>query len=294
MKRGHSLKLILLVAIAMLPVLWTSTSKRASATVPEVNQNTRPLALSKIEESLNQGISDSTLAIEIRRRGVTFSPATGDLERLQKLGAGPETIAALKESKIRVTIVSVTKLLPRTGPGLGFEVLLRNDYLQEVLVESTEITGLYEVSYQGLTAVIQRVVYEVELDSAFPDPKTNAGSKILNGKVYDSTSQEWGVRCKGVFKFDLSSSKGHKLWEYSFTIPSAARIPSGEFIFLRILFKKGTRRVLEEQTEENTGTAVVGSVRRSSHALVINFDGVGNAKVVIEDDFFRWLADWDK
>jgi hypothetical protein len=52
--------------------------------------------------------------------------------------------------------------------------------------------------------------------------------------------------------------------------------------------------VLEEQTEENTGTAVVGSVRRSSHALVINFDGVGNAKVVIEDDFFRWLADWDK
>lgn len=61
------------------------------------SQGKMPLTLSQIEKLIQIKTSDSIIATEIRNRGVDFIPNRAILERLRQIGAGPQTISALRE-----------------------------------------------------------------------------------------------------------------------------------------------------------------------------------------------------
>ena len=56
------------------------------------------LTLSQIEELVSHGVPDSTMSTQIQKRGLAFTPTPAILDELRTKGAGPLTLAAIKES----------------------------------------------------------------------------------------------------------------------------------------------------------------------------------------------------
>ena len=61
-------------------------------------QQDSPLTLAQVQALLKNRTPDSAVAIEIRRRGIDFTPSAPILEQLRKLGAGGKTLKALEET----------------------------------------------------------------------------------------------------------------------------------------------------------------------------------------------------
>ncbi len=64
--------------------------------VPQSVHDQRPLSLLQIEQLIRNRTPDNAIAVQIRKRGVEFQLNDRVLDRLQKEGAGPRTIHALK------------------------------------------------------------------------------------------------------------------------------------------------------------------------------------------------------
>lgn len=56
------------------------------------------LTLSQIEQLVSHGVPDSTMAAQIQKRGLAFTPTPANLEELRAKGAGPLTIAAIEST----------------------------------------------------------------------------------------------------------------------------------------------------------------------------------------------------
>lgn len=83
------------------------------------------LTLNQIEKLIQIGTSDSIIATEIRNRGIGFTPNRAIIEKLRQIGAGSQTLAALREimpmldeakQKIPTVLKSIYKSLNDGNP----------------------------------------------------------------------------------------------------------------------------------------------------------------------------------
>jgi hypothetical protein len=82
-----------------------------SSVGPSQGQQGSALTLAQLESLVKLHTSDQALAAEIRRRGLAFSPTKGDMETLERGGAGPQTIQALDE--LRPMIDEAKQVIPK-------------------------------------------------------------------------------------------------------------------------------------------------------------------------------------
>jgi hypothetical protein len=54
------------------------------------------LTLNQIEELVSHGVPDSTMSVQIQKRGLGFAPTPAILESLRGKGAGPQTLVAIE------------------------------------------------------------------------------------------------------------------------------------------------------------------------------------------------------
>lgn len=191
----------------------------------------------------------------------------------------------------QVSIVSVSKLSPRAGDGLGYDVLLKNDSFEEMFVNSTEISGVVAMRFRGITAAVLRVIYEVQLDSSVADSISSDGFTPLKGNVYDSSSLEWGTHCQGVLRHEADTSLGLKLWKYSLSIPTMVRLPPKDRVFLRVLYKRGTRSIIEQKGGYPPASTTMG-ISHSEHNLAVKLESSETLTAIIDDEFLKLIANW--
>ena len=197
---------------------------------------------------------------------------------------------ATQSERTPASIVSVTTLTQRDGPGIGYDIVLRNDGNEDLFSKAVELSGSQAVEIHGAGAMLERAVYDVVLDSSVGqglDP-------LLDGTVYDASSPEFGAKCTGRFTFELSTNKTQKCWEYSFCVPIVTRIPANDRVILRILFRRNRRSLVEHASEGSSrGFFEPGSVRVDRHLLTVKLDNgeavsheVGGAflKLAVERD----------
>ena len=84
---------LVLVLLAMSAIFWPRNAIGQQPSLPK-------LTLSQIEQLVSHGVPDSTMAAQIQKRGVAFTPTPANLDELRTKGAGPLTMAVI-ESMIR-------------------------------------------------------------------------------------------------------------------------------------------------------------------------------------------------
>ncbi len=77
------------VFLAVLAIFWPGNAMSQQPSLPK-------LTLSQIEQLVSHGVPDSTMAAQIQKRGVAFTPTPASLEELRTKGAGPLTLAAIE------------------------------------------------------------------------------------------------------------------------------------------------------------------------------------------------------
>lgn len=89
-------------------------------------QNDRPLTLNQIEQLLESKIEDQIIAREIRKLGIAFRVDSALLDRLLKLGAGPQTRQTLEQQEERAAYAELfNEKNPARRLNLGKEFLQR-------------------------------------------------------------------------------------------------------------------------------------------------------------------------
>lgn len=208
--------------------------------------------------------------------------------RIEELSGEKRTINHTPDIQIpQISIVSVSKLHPKDGEGLGYEVLLKNDSYEEIFVEATEISGIVEISVSGASPFFSRAKFEVHLDTAIASLIDISNLTTIAGSVYELSDQDWGIQCYGTLERQYAT--GISYWKYSFTVPTRVKIPPKDRIFLRIIFKKGRKYIIEwEKRGEHLASFEV--TIRSEHSINIAIEGSETLTAKIDEGFLEFIA----
>ena len=82
---------LMLVFLAVSAILWPQNANGQQQPLPK-------LTLSQIEQLVSHGVPDSTMAAQIQKRGLAFTPTPVNLDELRAKGAGLQTLAAIQAS----------------------------------------------------------------------------------------------------------------------------------------------------------------------------------------------------
>lgn len=165
------------------------------------------------------------------------------IEGIKKIIETPPTQAYETRSETsQISIARFSKLHHKSGTGLGYEVLLKNDSDEEVVVESVEFSGAGFGQGTGIfyllgSLMYPRATYTVQVRSIFTNETSIASITALSGSVYEPTSEDWGIECEGFIKCEFGSLSSS--CTYSLVVPAMTLIPSKDRIFLRVLFNEG-------------------------------------------------------
>jgi hypothetical protein len=85
--RFSALPLLVILVVAV--IHWPQNAAGQRAAAPK-------LTLTHVEELVSHGVPDSTMAAQVRNRGLAFTPTPANLEELRAKGAGPLTLAAIE------------------------------------------------------------------------------------------------------------------------------------------------------------------------------------------------------
>lgn len=192
----------------------------------------------------------------------------------------------------RMSISDVSPLRERDGGGLGYEVLLKNDSLEDVYVSSTELAGVLIVGVGGRGPFIDRIVYELDLGSSLEVSTTPLGVSTVTGAVYDSSDRDWGIECRGEVKYEFNTIEHCQMWEYSFILPTIFRVLSKDRVFLRVLFKRGTARVAARESQGAIHGHRRGMVIRNEHKVIVKTEQGETLTAVADDGFLKSVVDW--
>ncbi len=187
--------------------------------------------------------------------------------------------------------MSFTKLAQRDGPGLGYDVVLRNDSNEDLFANAVEISGARALEIHGAGAVLERAVYDVVLDSSVAE-----GSRpTLDGTAYEALSPDFGAKCTGQFTYEISTRDTQKSWKYSFCMPIMCRIPPKDRVVLRILFRRNSRSLVERTTEGSSGGfQEPGIVKLDRHSLSVKLENGEALSYTVDDGFLRLIVQRDK
>ncbi len=192
----------------------------------------------------------------------------------------------------RMSISNVLSLRERDGGGLGYEVLLKNESLEDVYVSATELVGVLIVDVGGRGPFIDRIVYELDLGSSLEMSTTPLGVSTVTGTVYDSSDRDWGIECRGEVKYEFNTIERRQMWEYSFTLPTIFRVLSKDRVFLRMIFKRGTARVAARESQGVLHGYRRGMVIRNEHRVIVKTEQGETLTAAVDDGFFKSVVDW--
>lgn len=116
MKKSLSGMVISLIILAAFATLDINQRGIASAATPSraIRQDA-PLTLSQLEELIRNRKDDGTIANDIQRSGIAFTPNANQLTNLKKIGAGPKTIRELR-ARIKKVVKSSGQTPPQADP----------------------------------------------------------------------------------------------------------------------------------------------------------------------------------
>lgn len=215
------------------------------------------------------------------------APAPAALEKVRDDPSIYEPIAI----EPQVTIARASVLSPRTGDGVGYEVLLKNDAYEDAFAGSADISGIVQVGFYGHAPAISRIEYEVELDSAVAESEGDDSTTELRGHVFEPAGESWGTQAHGTFKYEMNTASGiGKVWEYAFSTPIMVRLPARDRVFLRLLYRERARRVLKQEEQGDLQAAYQSGVIREEHHLAIKLESGEVLKVEIGDEFLAFIA----
>jgi hypothetical protein len=187
--------------------------------------------------------------------------------------------------------VTVTKLVQRDGPGVGYDVVLRNDSSEDLFANAIEISGTHTVEIYGAGAMLERAVYDVVLDSSVAE----ASGLALDGTAYDASSPDFGAKCAGRFTFELNTTEHQKSWEYSFFVPIVTRIPAKDRVVVRILFRRNSRSLVERTIEGSSGGFnEPGIVKVDRHSLIVKLENGEALLYAVGRDFLTLVVEREK
>ncbi len=165
--------------------------------------------------------------------------------------------------------MSFTKLAQRDGPGLGYDVVLRNDSNEDLFANAVEISGARALEIHGAGAVLER--------------------------AYEALSPDFGAKCTGQFTYEISTRDTQKSWKYSFCMPIMCRIPPKDRVVLRILFRRNSRSLVERTTEGSSGGfQEPGIVKLDRHSLSVKLENGEALSYTVDDGFLRLIVERDK
>lgn len=191
-----------------------------------------------------------------------------------------------------ITIVDVLKLSPKSGQGIGYEVVVRNDSHDATFVNATEFSGVMRVAYRGSDYAMNRVVFEVELASAVE--QSSPESMKFRGLTYDQSSPDWAVVSDGTFEYEMNTGQGSKRWEYFFSTATNVRVPAHDQVGVRLLFKKQDRRKVQSESEGSLRGSCSFGVIESDHKVILRFESGRTLSLPIEEDFLKFIANWEE
>jgi TonB family protein len=98
--------------LAVTAIFWPRNAIGQQQSLPK-------LTLSQIEQLVSHGVPDSTMAVQIQKRGVAFTATPANLDELRAKGAGPLTLAAIQTAASSVPATHKTSETPQPeGPGV--------------------------------------------------------------------------------------------------------------------------------------------------------------------------------
>lgn len=187
-----------------------------------------------------------------------------------------------------VSIETVVILEPRSGEGIGYDIVLRNASARGRTANSVELSGTAEVKVAGDVPVKERVVYSVELGASV---QANESGR-LEGNVYEETSEDWGAPCKGEFNYEMDTGAGYESWTYSFSVPVFVPLAPREITAVRLLFKRGKRQIVIEEQDGELGGAFYYDALPGKHILTVRLHAGRSFSTPIGDEFLSFVANW--
>ena len=88
---------LLLVILMGAIILWPLITMGQQSALPK-------LTLAQVEQLVSHNVPDSTLSTQIQRRGLAFTPSQAIIDSLRDKGAGPQTLAELREELTRISL----------------------------------------------------------------------------------------------------------------------------------------------------------------------------------------------
>jgi tetratricopeptide (TPR) repeat protein len=186
MNRLSSLLISALMFLVFLGAgLETAASVNSSGAINNyVRQQNPPLTLTQIEALIKNRTPDNAVAIEIRRRGIDFTPTPAVLGRLRGLGAGGNTLRAIETAQAG----RAKDRYPLNSPQAKVVILVADfssdgnkDYraTQMLLDRLSDLTRIYpDIEVKALGEPIPE--------------KLSRNAAIAKGKEYNASIVIWG------------------------------------------------------------------------------------------------------
>jgi hypothetical protein len=188
----------------------------------------------------------------------------------------------------KLSIVSVTKLTTRARDGIGFDIVIQSSAAHTLFVRSTRLAGRVERGVSGFAAMHRSVTYDITLNSfVLTDHNMD-----LEADVSEPDENDWVVPCKGSFIYEMSTMNGRKLWEYELSLVTPAEIPASGRMRLRLLFRRGKKKVVEEASRGSTPAWTEGPIYFNEHSLAVTLEDGVTIAFAIEPDFLSFIANW--
>jgi hypothetical protein len=169
-------------------------------------------------------------------------------------------------------IASVLNMVPREGFGFGYDIVLTNDGHENLFVEKIEIAGERAMQIDGAGALVDRVSYDVVLDSWIGEEETNP----VTGVAYASSSPDFGSECSGAITYEVNTQTQEKWWRYAISVPVVMRIPAKDRVIVSLRFRRNMRSVAQRWTEGySRGFHEPNIVIRDEHLLTAKLQGGG-------------------
>lgn len=187
-----------------------------------------------------------------------------------------------------LSIVSVTKLTTRARDGIGFDIIIQNPTADTSYIRSTRLKGRVEDRIAGAAFQHDAFTYDIILNSYLV-----AENNIqIEADVSEPDEKDWVIPGKGQFTYEFSTGSGHELWEYELSIVTPAEVSAGSRARLRVLFRRGEKKVVKEVREGSTPAYTTFPDRLSQHSLALILEDGSAISYPIEADFLSFVANW--
>ncbi len=188
----------------------------------------------------------------------------------------------------KLSIVSVTKLTTRARDGIGFDIVIQNPTTDTSFVRSTRIKGRVEARIAGAAPAHNAFTYDITLNSYY----LMEDNMQLEADVSEPDEKDWVIPGKGQFTYEFSTARGHELWEYELSIVTPAEVSAVSRTRLRLLFRRGDKKVVKEVNQGYTPAWTTFPGRLSEHCLTLILEDGATIDYPVEDDFLSFIANW--